>query len=178
MSVDNSTMTRVKYEASKFQDIVMNPYIDNYRNLTKKALGGLSWRSKFCSDPEFHLSVDDDTYVDLEDLVSNHLKRLPDTDFVECSERTVVNGKVWRTGPWGVSETTYSGSKYPNYCNGPCYLMRKGTSQTLYKASQTTVSDLPIDDAYVTGILRSKLQIPLIQVKILVLIKVLDNLKF
>ena len=158
-------MAQVKYEASKFQDIVMSHYIDNYRNLTEKAISGLAWKSKYCTGPEFHLSIDDDTYVDLKDLVSNHLKRLPDSDFVECSERTVVNGKVWRTGSWSVPEEIYSGSKYPNYCNGPCYLMRRKTSQMLYKTSQTTVSDLPIDDAYVTGVLRSKLEIPLIQVR-------------
>ena len=97
--------------------------------------------------------------------LKNHLDRLPSTDFVECSERTVVNGKVWREGRWAVPEEVYDAEKYPNYCNGPCYLMPKETSQQLFDVSKTTASDLQADDALITGVLRTKLEIPIIQVR-------------
>ena len=93
------------------------------------------------------------------------MNRLPtDSDYIECSERTVVNGKVWREGRWAVSPEVYDSEKYPNYCNGPCYLMPKSASKTLYEMSQSTKADLQADDALLTGVFRSKAQIPLIQV--------------
>jgi len=153
----------VHNEADKYEDIVMGQYIDSYTNLTVKALTGLAWRAAHCTQPEFTLSIDDDTYVDLDELLNRHLSRLPDADFVECSERTVVNGKVWREGRWAVPEDVYDAEKYPNYCNGPCYLMPKATSQQLFDVSKITASDLQADDALITGVLRTKLEIPIIQ---------------
>ena len=161
---EKETLGLIERESDEHQDIVLGNYIDSYTNLTVKALTGLAWRSNHCSEPEFTLNIDDDTYVDLDELLNRHLGRLPDSDFVECSERTVVNGKVWREGRWAVSEEIYQNEKYPNYCNGPCYLMPKATSQQLLDVSRNTASDLQADDALITGVLRSKLEIPLIQV--------------
>ena len=160
----NVVLEQIERETDEYEDIVLGQYIDSYTNLTVKALTGLAWRSEHCSKPEFTLSIDDDTYVDLDELLNRHLSRLPDADFVECSERTVVNGKVWREGRWAVPDSVYDAEKYPNYCNGPCYLMPKETSQQLYDVSRETVSDLQADDALITGVLRTKLQIPIIQV--------------
>jgi len=158
-----AVLEQIEREADEHEDIVLGQYIDSYTNLTVKALTGLAWRSEHCAKPEFTLSIDDDTYVDLDELLNRHLSRLPDADFVECSERTVVNGKVWREGRWAVPDTVYDAEKYPNYCNGPCYLMPKETSQQLYDVSRETVSDLQADDALITGVLRTKLEIPIIQ---------------
>ena len=103
--------------------------------------------------------------MDLNTLIYDHLNRLPkNSDYIECSERTVVNGKVWREGKWAVSPEVYDSKKYPNYCNGPCYLMPKSVTERLYDISKNTTSDLQADDALLTGILRSKATIPLIQV--------------
>ena len=118
-----------------------------------------------CPQPGFSLSVDDDTFVDLNTLISKHLNRLPvDSDYIECSQRTVVNGKVWREGKWAVSPDIYDSEKFPNYCNGPCYLMPKSATERLYEISKSTNTDLQADDALLTGIFRSKAKIPLIQV--------------
>ena len=130
-----------------------------------KALSGLRWRNEDCPKPGYSLSIDDDTFVDLNTLISKHLNRLPvDSDYIECSQRTVVNGKVWREGKWAVSPEVYDSEKYPNYCNGPCYLIPKSTSEKLYEFSKSTKADLQADDALLTGIFRSKAKIPLIQV--------------
>lgn len=161
---DSSLLAEVEAESDAHSDIVLGDYVDSYANLTIKALTGLAWREKYCPEPDFALSIDDDTYVDLNELLDHHLSRLPQSqDFVECSERTVVNGKVWREGRWAVDQETYDADKYPNYCNGPCYLMPKTTSRKLFEASRRTASDLQADDALITGVLRTKIQIPLIQ---------------
>jgi hypothetical protein len=153
----------IQQEANDFDDIVQGDYRDTYSNLTLKALNGLEYRKTICFQPEYILAIDDDTYVNLEALKA-HLARLDDsTDFIECSERTVVKGKVWRQGRWAVDPETYPNEKYPTYCNGPCYLMPRSTANQLYNQTLTTHHDLQADDALITGIYRVKSEIPLIQ---------------
>lgn len=165
---DNNTesiLSQVEEEYNEYEDMLLGNYIDSYSNLTVKALSGLKWRMESCAQPPFTLSVDDDTFVDLGKLLDSHLKKFPSKtqSFIECSERTVVNGKVWREGRWKVEEKTYDGDKYPTYCNGPCYLMPRETSQRLLETANQTVVDLEADDALISGVLRAKLNIPLIQ---------------
>ena len=153
----------IHQEANDYDDIVQGNYQDTYANLTLKALNGLEYRHKICYQPDYILAVDDDTYVNMESL-KNHLERLRDsTDFIECSERTVVKGKVWRQGRWAVDPEIYPAEKYPTYCNGPCYLMPKSTATQLYNQTLTTFHDIQADDALITGIYRVKSEIPLIQ---------------
>lgn len=154
--------SRIAAEAASFDDIVQGDYTDTYSNLTLKSLNGMEYRWQHCAEPEYVLSVDDDTFVSVLDL-KTHLDRLPSKDFVECSERTVVNGKVWRQGRWAVPSDVYPSDKYPTYCNGPCYLMPRSTAAELRRQSQSTRHDLQADDAVITGILRAKAEIPLIQ---------------
>ena len=186
-------MTKINAEAEKYSDILVGDYVDTYANLTlkeqlqassahrasikshsnltlmfcfqlTKALSGLKWRAEDCPQPEYSLSIDDDTFVDLNTLIHSHLDKLPEnSDYIECSERTVVNGKVWRQGKWAVSPEVYDSEKYPNYCNGPCYLMPKSVTKRLYDIAKSTKSDLQADDALLTGVFRSKSKIPLIQ---------------
>jgi len=155
---------QIRVEAFEYSDILLGDYIDSYSNLTVKALSGLKWRNENCPEPEFSLSIDDDTFVDLDELLQVHLNKLPKNEkFIECSERTVVHGKVWRDGRWAVSEDIYDQPMYPNYCNGPCYLMPKESSKAIWESSQNSPTDLQADDAFITGVMRSKAQIPLIQ---------------
>ena len=150
-------------EAEKFDDIVQGTYEDTYKNLSLKALNGLEYRKLHCNKPDYILAIDDDTYVDIPSF-KTHLQRLKKSkNFIECSQRTVVNGKVWREGRWAVPLNVYPAERYPTYCNGPCYLMPKQTSDILYQASKKSLHDLPADDALLTGVFRAKEGIPLIQ---------------
>ena len=75
----------------------------------------------------------------------------------------MLSGKVWRTGQWAVDKNLYPADKYPTYCNGPCYLMPSLTASRLHDLVSVTPSDLQADDAFISGVLRSKAAIPLIQ---------------
>jgi len=162
-SVNRTLEEEITAEAGDFGDIVQGNYIDTYANLTLKALNGMEYRKRFCNQPEFVLAIDDDTYLDVPSMVA-HLDRVESgQDFVECSERTVVKGKVWRTGQWAVDKNLYPADKYPTYCNGPCYLMPSLTASRLHDLVSVTPSDLQADDAFISGVLRSKAAIPLIQ---------------
>lgn len=162
-SADSTNEDSISAEAEKFDDIVQGDYLDTYANLTLKALNGMEYRKLYCNQPKYILAIDDDTFVNIPNMLA-HLDRFATgQDFIECSERTVVKGKVWRTGQWAVDKNLYPAEKYPTYCNGPCYLMPSSTASRLHSKASVTPIDLQADDALISGILRSKAEIPLIQ---------------
>ena len=66
---DEDSLNLIKDEADKHGDILLGDYVDAYANLTVKALSGLQWRNEKCPQPEYSLSIDDDTFVDLDELL-------------------------------------------------------------------------------------------------------------
>ena len=86
----------ISAEAEKFDDIVQGDYLDTYRNLTLKALNGMEYRKIYCNQPKYVLAIDDDTFVNIPNMLV-HLDRFANgQDFIECSERTVVKGPSFK----------------------------------------------------------------------------------
>ena len=52
-------------ESAKYGDIIQGSFLDSYQNLTYKNIMGKVWVSEFCSQAEFVIKTDDDTYIDL-----------------------------------------------------------------------------------------------------------------
>ena len=59
----------------------------------------------------------------------------------------------------------YGKEFYPIYCEGACYSFHRDTAETLYEVAKRTKRDVPVDDAYITGVLREKAKIPPTQTK-------------
>ena len=91
-SADSTNEDSISAEAEKFDDIVQGDYLDTYANLTLKALNGMEYRKLYCNQPKYILAIDDDTFVNIPNMLA-HLDRFATgQDFIECSERTVVKG--------------------------------------------------------------------------------------
>lgn len=60
------------------------------------------------------------------------------------------------TSKWYVSPEEYPVDHYPSYCGGGFYIMPVAMTKSLYAMSRVTKL-LPMDDVWVTGILRQKL---------------------
>ena len=89
---DSTNEDSISAEADKFDDIVQGDYLDTYANLTLKALNGMEYRKLYCNQPKYILAIDDDTFVNIPNMLA-HLDRFATgQDFIECSERTVVKG--------------------------------------------------------------------------------------
>ena len=59
----------MKRESIKYKDIIMENFIDSYGNLTLKTMMGLKWASRYCGRAKFVYKVDDDMFVNVQNLL-------------------------------------------------------------------------------------------------------------
>ncbi|XP_046573975.1 beta-1,3-galactosyltransferase 5-like [Haliotis rubra] len=141
-------------------DIVQGNFADAYKNLTYKHIMSLGWILKACPDVKLIVKVDDDTILNIHNLVDYFHDRGPRNNLLYCSV-------YYRQGPlrhnktkWYVSQSEYPFLKFPNYCEGFGYIMSPDVARTLYKASEDA-RFFWVDDVYVTGILTLKVGLTL-----------------
>nr|XP_018673094.1 lactosylceramide 1,3-N-acetyl-beta-D-glucosaminyltransferase A-like [Ciona intestinalis] len=164
LSTNGSHQHNVLVEDRQHGDIVVGSYYDAYRNLTVKSLMGLKWSYQFCGNADFVLLVDDDAFLNLPIILQSYIintKNSTKRNVLHCGNELLKKAVVERKGKYFVPEEVYDLPFYPDYCNGICFIMSHDIAHTLYLTSKRTHSDIAIDDAYITGILRYKAQVPL-----------------
>ncbi|GAB6026890.1 Beta-1,3-galactosyltransferase 1 [Chamberlinius hualienensis] len=157
--LDNETALGVKAESERYHDIIQSDYVDNYKNLSFKAISAFKWVTDNCANAKFILKVDDDVFVNVFGLV-RFLKSMEN----EKSTRLVgIHGLKWlgmevfrkKYSKWYVSKDEYPFNTFPMYCSGTAYIMDSVVVPQLYNAVATTPF-LWVDDVYATGLLANK----------------------
>lgn len=67
-SNDPSVQNRIEDESNMYGDILQIEMIDTYYNLTVKGVGLINWLNSQCSHVDFVFKVDDDVYVNVNNL--------------------------------------------------------------------------------------------------------------
>lgn len=159
--VDNEAMEdRLQKEAEYYNDILQFDFNDHYFNLTLKSIAMLRWTAVHCSQAKFIFKLDNDCYIRVNPFLKQMTAFSGDTIYGIYR----INEPVMRTGKWAIDEWYYPHSTYPPYHAGP-YLIPGPAALKLYEAilsepTQDTIPALPIDDAYITGILPEKINYP------------------
>ena len=152
MSDINSTASQqISFESYNFQDILQGDFIDDYRNMTLKAMLGLKYVYRYCGKVPFILKSDDDMFIDLPQLLET-MKA-----YKRAWERTFMGplnsqARVRRTGKWALTRKEYPFEHFPRYQSGSAYIMTTDLAYDLYSTAQY-VPPIFIDDVYITGIL-------------------------
>jgi hypothetical protein len=142
----------VKNESVIYGDVVQGDFVESYFNLSRKILMGIKWVNIYCSEVDFILKADEDTFVHIPKLV-----RFLQTETTGVKEGTIYgninyNSKVRRTGKWKVSTKEYAESHYPPYASGNTYVISGNLASRLFRLSEY-FPYLRIEDAYITGVL-------------------------
>ncbi|KAJ6645589.1 Beta-1,3-galactosyltransferase 5 [Pseudolycoriella hygida] len=141
-------------ESKEHGDIIMGNFEDTYHNLTYKHLMGYKWVNKFCPTAKFILKTDDDIYADIYQIMDVILEELRDSNKTFACENMGGNKPVREiANKWYVSEETFPGDMYPDFCSGSAYLVKADDATKIYSVSNKT-KFFWIDDVFVTGILR------------------------
>merc|ERR1712168_223969 len=115
----------------------------------------LKWFSQSCSDKALYLmKTDDDMYVNLVnlyDLVKTNKDPYLMTGSVICGAKPIRDPY----NKWFAPEYMFKEKVYPMYLSGTGYLMAASVARLLYEAS-LFVPALHLEDAYITGLLRTK----------------------
>jgi hypothetical protein len=129
-------------EGKSNNDMVFtNSFLEAYTNLTRKTLAMISFSVN--KGYEVMMKVDDDTFVLLDNFVYDVLLYEPERPLMYW-------GKFWgsddrpvprtRGSKFYVSEREYAPSTFPNYADGPCYVL----GRDLMKYIDTNAHSLPL----------------------------------
>ncbi|KAH9403680.1 Beta-1,3-galactosyltransferase 1, partial [Tyrophagus putrescentiae] len=148
-------------EASQHDDILQFDFKDDYFNLTLKSLAVLRWSALHCSKAKFIFKFDYDCYIRVDNFINQVKSFSPD----KLYGFKKFYSKVQRTGKWAIDRWYYPYKFYPAYAPS-MYLIPGNATLAMYETvtsspTTDTIPALPIEDAYITGILAKKLCFPL-----------------
>ncbi|KAL4226098.1 hypothetical protein ACF0H5_014086 [Mactra antiquata] len=159
---DQKVMNTVKLESNTYGDLVIEDFDDSYRNLTYKAIAGLKWVSKYCSDVKYVIKSDDDILIDMHALMD----QLNSTEVKSYGTRNVIMCNQWlrmkvirdKSSKWYISKEEFPDDFFPPYCSGSVFIMTSDVVQRMYWASLQT-KFFWVDDFYITGLLVKRIGI-------------------
>ncbi|XP_065221459.1 lactosylceramide 1,3-N-acetyl-beta-D-glucosaminyltransferase-like [Planococcus citri] len=158
--VDNRLDAKLLEESNLRRDLILEGFDDTYNNLTLKTIFMLKWVQMYCAEVPFVLKLDDDVYVNLENL-HNYVMKIQKNDLSKLLVGKVEpNAKPYRdlTNKWYMPYYLYKSEQYPNYTQGVAYLMSKQVASKLYEYSLTK-EFLHLEDVFLTGICAQELDI-------------------
>ena len=162
-TIDNSVLLPILQENIKYKDILLANFNDRYNNLTEKALNGMKYVIEQCPLAKFVLKVDDDVFVNMFKLI----------EYITSNEEMFSKSRhlmchVWKDAKvvrkegtkWYMPYSVYTAETFPDYCSGSAVIATTEVLRQLYEESRF-VPHINIDDVYITGILRQRLDIPI-----------------
>ncbi|XP_013387972.1 uncharacterized protein LOC106157012 [Lingula anatina] len=148
-SVDDPLDKEIAREGALYNDVIQYDFAESYQNLTLKSLSILRWATEHCPHAQFVLKADDDVLILPEKLLFILLSTIPRKVLMGMHNKIPV---VLREGRWGVSREVFPYPYFPRYLAGPAYLMSGDVVNRLFETAKR-VPLVPIEDAYITGIL-------------------------
>ncbi len=116
--------------------------------------------AKYCSQAKFFIKMDSDMYL----MVDRVVGKLSSLSLEAIYGNYKIKSEVVRNGKYAVDKRDYPEDTYPTYHAG-IYFIPANASLLLYRALVTTphigiIPALPFEDAYVSGILPERMNIP------------------
>lgn len=134
------------------RDIVQLNYVDVYDKLTVKSTSILRWVHRYCGNAKYVLKIDDDSFLNPELFHQFLLRQLQ-------NEEKAIYGLCWSNGrpvrnphrKWYLSLSDFPDSRFPDYVDGPAYLV-SGSAVPDLIAAFDSVWFIPLEDVFVTGL--------------------------
>lgn len=114
-------ITLIRHEADIFDDMVMENFIDTYENLTLKTGFAMKTFLRHFNTSSYFMKIDDDVLLNVDKLYQA-LNVAPNNSLVgrmthESPPVKDINNK------WFMAECMYSDEFYPDYLQGPSYII-------------------------------------------------------
>lgn len=147
-------------------DLVQLDAVDAYDRLTVKSASTLRWFRAHCPRAEYLLKIDDDCFLN-SDTLARFLGERSSAD----RGRKVIYGMLWTNAKpfrspghkWYLSPSDYPPSRFPDYINGPAYLV-SGDAVGALVAVFDAVRFIHLEDVYVTGLCAKRADVQLVNV--------------
>ena len=157
-----STWNQILKEQEEYEDIVIGDFVDTYRNLSYKGLTALRFVNSYCPQAKWLIKVDDDVMADVPKvmlLLRNEYKG---------NSRTIFGGSLPSSMPivcpekplkWCIDKKSIYAirRRYPPYVLGVGYVLTQDLILPMIQQA-AYYPPFPIDDVYITGILRENIK--------------------
>lgn len=140
---------RVFQESARHMDIVQGDLLEDYRNLTEKSVMALRLALTHCPRVSFLLKADDDTYINVPNLIAQVGKLPKDSIYGSMHANTAAIRDP--SMKWSVTNEEYKPEFYPDFVSGSAYVVGGDVVGTLY-AQTGRVRPLWLEDVYITGL--------------------------
>uniref|UniRef100_A0A914PVZ7 Hexosyltransferase n=1 Tax=Panagrolaimus davidi TaxID=227884 RepID=A0A914PVZ7_9BILA len=164
---DESLRQSLIKESWLFGDIVFTSIQDAYLNLTLKMNALYQWQQNYCPKVSYLLRADEDTVLDVKRFEYFLYEKFNPLSYV--LNDMAIFGHLFHKNPvlrnpnekWYVPYEGYNETYYPEYVQGPCYLISsKAIKAILIEAKNH--KHITVDDAFYMGIVREKAEISVI----------------
>ncbi|CAN7950058.1 unnamed protein product [Ixodes pacificus] len=159
---DDKVQRAIESESYLHADIIQGTFFDHYKNLTLKTKMMMKWVMQFCPHVNFLFKSDDDTFVN----VGNILKVTKDKsrDAIYGELHTNEQPRRNSSSKWYVSKKDYKGTEYPPFVAGAFYVLGGRTLRRLYNALEQ-VPFICLEDVFLTGFVAEKVGVDRIHEK-------------
>ncbi|KAK7591158.1 hypothetical protein V9T40_002771 [Parthenolecanium corni] len=162
-SIQPSQNDVIQIEQRTYGDLIQTRNVDFYGNLTRKTVSLLEWVDTHCSQVPFVLKTDDDVFINIPRLLALLEKQ-------QQAKRSIFGLPVRKKSPYrtvgfkySVNKSEYEPDMYPNYLNGPAYLMTQDSVHDLYRQA-LNMPFLKMEDVFLTGLVARSLGIRIVDV--------------
>lgn len=125
VSVDEShaTMSAIQNEAQLFNDIIVEDFIDSYQNLTIKTAFALKHFVTHFRDTTFFFKIDDDVAMNVDRLIEFlNSNEVTGNEIIGMKGTSLLPHRE-RESKWYIPYWMYNEDKFPDYLDGPAYLI-------------------------------------------------------
>ncbi|XGW02107.1 hypothetical protein V3C99_014282 [Haemonchus contortus] len=142
----------LRKEQRKYNDLIVTNLPEAYDNLVFKVYASIVFHQQYCPKARFLMKIDDD--------VSVHLDRMIDLWKMDKKADMSLYCRVWSKSlpqrkpgnKWFVPKQMWPERYFPQYCNGPMYVVGKRAGQIILDQAQIFIP-MTIEDLFYTGIL-------------------------
>ncbi|XP_046909443.2 beta-1,3-galactosyltransferase 5 isoform X2 [Dermatophagoides farinae] len=182
----NEIQERLRFESLIHEDIVQINIQDNFYNLTHKSIHMLFWYINYCSNAQFLFKTDDDIYLHIPNIIkwlknvstkncnntifcrrniSRKILRNANikdlflySSFGKTNDKQLIERSRKKFQKYVVEYKQLPGNLYPEYCSGFGYAISEMVAKKLFQASKT-IPYIGIEDVFITGFCRYKMNI-------------------
>lgn len=118
---DPKEKLEIEIEAERYDDIIVEDFIDTYDNLTLKTGFAMKHFIRHFSNSSFFFKLDDDVLLNVENLYDS-LKKAPENSLIGGISSKIRPLKNSRS-KWFVPDCVFADKFYPDYMQGPGYVI-------------------------------------------------------
>lgn len=109
---------KIEKESKMFRDILQANFTDSYRNLTLKAIMGMRWASKKCSQTDFVLIIDDDMEFSFKNIFKT-LQNYSRNEYLYMGKSPrSLRPLRWKKSKYYATYDEFRPTAYPKYAFG------------------------------------------------------------